>query len=335
MAERAREEGARESGWSLRVGSPLGIPVRLHFTFLLLLLWFGFLAYERGGNPFRGMLYVLLLFACVVLHELGHAAMALRFGVRTRQIVLYPIGGVASLERIPGGKAELLIALAGPAVNLAIAGVLLVATVLLGVPALARPEAMVPGRDLLPSLLATNVMLFLFNLIPAFPMDGGRVLRAFLAARMHPNRATILAARIGMVGAVAFAVWALTRERFQGGILLAISISNFLSCMAEVRTARFTPGPYFQGDTVEPWQTDPDAWKRGDAPDAAGDRRPGPIARWRARRREAAEQRRREERAALEASLDRILAKVSEVGLAGLTPAERETLKRASELRRS
>jgi hypothetical protein len=138
-----------------------------------------------------------------------------------------------------------------------------------------------------------------------------------------------------MVGAVAFLVWALTQPSFRGGILLAIAISNFMACLGEIRAARFTPGPYFQGDEMEPWQSDPDAWKDSGAPHEPRERRPGPFARWRARRREETERRREEERAALDASVDRILAKVSEVGMNGLTPAERETLKRASELRRS
>ena len=122
--ESAKIEGkAAPSGsrWAFQIGSMLGIPIRIHATFLLILIWFGMAAAAANRNVPSGIALVLAFFACVLLHELGHAAMARRFGVRTREIVLYPIGGVARLESIPGGWAELAIALAGPAVNVALA----------------------------------------------------------------------------------------------------------------------------------------------------------------------------------------------------------------------
>ncbi len=195
----ARSSGPerRGAGWSLQIGTALGIPIRIHLTFLLLLLWFGFAATARGDSPVRAIVFLLLLFACVALHELGHAAMAARFGVRTREIVLYPIGGVARLENIPQGKAELLIALAGPVTNLALAVVLLVALLALGMPLLPGSEAALSAGNFLHQLLLANVVLFAFNLVPAFPMDGGRVLRAALALAMPADRATSIAATIG------------------------------------------------------------------------------------------------------------------------------------------
>ncbi len=196
-AARPSAPESRGSGWSLQIGTALGIPIRIHLTFLLLLLWFGFAATARGDSPVRAIVFLLLLFACVALHELGHAAMAMRFGVRTREIVLYPIGGVARLENIPQGKAELLIALAGPATNLALAAVLLVAILALGMPLLPGPEAVFSPGNLLHQLLLANVVLFAFNLVPAFPMDGGRVLRAALTLAMPADRATSIAATIG------------------------------------------------------------------------------------------------------------------------------------------
>jgi stage IV sporulation protein FB len=169
------------------------------------------------------MLFLVLVFACVALHELGHAAMALKFGVKTREIVLYPIGGIAALDRMPGGKAELLIALAGPAVNVALAGVLLAALAIFGGPPPASPEQMfAPGRILFPLLFA-NIMLVLFNLIPAFPMDGGRVLRAALSLAMPEVRATAIAAAVGQGIAVLFGAIGLF-----GGNLWLVFIALFV-----------------------------------------------------------------------------------------------------------
>lgn len=180
------------SRWSWRLGSVRGIEIRVHATFSLLLAWLGAAAWrEHGAWPAVAteVLFIIALFACVALHELGHALTAQRFGIRTRDITLLPIGGIARLERMPKeSRHELLIALAGPAVNVVIAGVLF------GV------LALWPGADPLGPLtrLATaNVALAVFNLLPAFPMDGGRVLRAVLAARMGRLAATRRAAAIG------------------------------------------------------------------------------------------------------------------------------------------
>ncbi len=190
-------------GWSLRLGRVLGIPIRIHFTFPLLLVFYAFDAATRDGNVPLTVLAVLLMFACVVLHELGHAVMARAYGVGTREIVLYPIGGVARLERIPTGIAELLIALAGPAVNLVLAPLMLVALVLLTDPGI--PEAtgaITTFSNVLVHVFVANALLFAFNLIPAFPMDGGRVLRALLSLAMPDDRATTIAATIGQAIAV-------------------------------------------------------------------------------------------------------------------------------------
>ncbi len=193
--------------WSLRLGSFRGIAVHLHLTFLLLLGYLAVTSWTATRSveaAFLGVFFFVLLFACVLLHEFGHALMAARFGVRTRNIVLYPIGGVARLERMPEKPGqELAVALAGPAVNVIIFVGLYLWLQFSG--ALVPVDTLGWSRGpLVERLMVVNVFLVLFNLIPAFPMDGGRVLRALLAMRLDYARATRVAARIGQALAVVF-----------------------------------------------------------------------------------------------------------------------------------
>jgi Zn-dependent protease len=186
--------------WSFRLGRIAGIELKVHVTFLLLLVWVGWTYWKEDHSlaaAIAGVLFILALFGCVVLHELGHALTARRYGIRTRDIVLLPIGGVARLERIPDEPIrELLVAIAGPAVNVVIAALLFVGLVMTGswhgIESLSLAEGSFPERVLL-----ANVSLVLFNLLPAFPMDGGRMLRAALAMRWDYLRATQVAATVG------------------------------------------------------------------------------------------------------------------------------------------
>ena len=199
--------------WSWRIGRLAGIDVYVHATFLLLLAWVAMSAYQSersGGAVLRAIAFILAVFAIVVLHELGHALTARRFGIATRDITLLPIGGVARLERMPREpRQELLVALAGPAVNVALAAVLyLVLRATPGGPVtgdtMMLDDALLQ-RSTVARLLTVNVWLALFNLIPAFPMDGGRVLRALLAMRSgNYARATETAARVGRFFALVF-----------------------------------------------------------------------------------------------------------------------------------
>ncbi|MEZ5402900.1 MAG: site-2 protease family protein [Bryobacteraceae bacterium] len=183
--------------WSWKLTDVAGIGIYIHATFLLIVLWVAFGEWSRGGTPGAvagAVIFVLALFACVVLHELGHALTARRYGIATRDITLLPIGGVARLERMPEDPMqELAVALAGPAVNFAIAGGLFLMLAASGTPALQLD----PGAGFFPRLMTINLGLGLFNLLPAFPMDGGRVLRALLATRMEYTRATRTAAVVG------------------------------------------------------------------------------------------------------------------------------------------
>ena len=197
--------------WTFRLGRLAGIDLKLHWTFLILLGWV-FLSYfsQTGelGAALVGVGFILALFGCVVLHELGHALAARRYGVSTRNIVLLPIGGVANLERMPDEpREELVVALAGPAVNVVIAVVLaLIIAATGGFPDREVLESITlpTGRNFLFSLFSINLLLVLFNLIPAFPMDGGRVLRALLSMKFDRARATNIAARLGQLLAIGF-----------------------------------------------------------------------------------------------------------------------------------
>ncbi len=186
--------------WQWKLGNFAGIDVFVHATFLILIGWVGYsywLQYRSLAKVAEGILFILALFLCVVLHEYGHALTARKYGIKTRDITLYPIGGVARLERMPDKPIEeLWVALMGPAVNLVIAAVLFAYLFFSGglVPI---THLTIASGSFLTRLMTLNIWLVLFNLIPAFPMDGGRVLRALLAMRMDYVRATQIAANIG------------------------------------------------------------------------------------------------------------------------------------------
>jgi Zn-dependent protease/CBS domain-containing protein len=223
--------------WSLKIARIAGTEVRIHITFLLFLAWIGFTYYRVGGGPAatQGVLFILALFGCVLLHEFGHVLAARKFGIRTPDITLLPIGGVARLQRMPEKPwQELIVAIAGPLVNVVIAGVLIL---FLGRRAdlgdVGRLQA--PEIDMLAKLASVNVMLVLFNLIPAFPMDGGRVLRALLAMMMNYARATQVAAWIGQGLAFVFGFIGLFTNN---PILVFIALFVFLGAQQEAVMAQ-------------------------------------------------------------------------------------------------
>lgn len=221
--------------WSFQIARVAGIDVKIHATFLLLLVWLGFGYYESGGMGavIAGLAFILLLFACVVLHEFGHALAARAYGIRTPDITLLPIGGVARLERIPEKPSqELVVALAGPAVNVVIAfGLYVVLGKFFDLGDLASVEDQ--RGNLLTKLLAVNVMLVVFNLIPAFPMDGGRILRALLATRIKHARATRIAAGIGQAVAILLGILGLLGNP----VLLFIAVFVFFGAQQEAAYA--------------------------------------------------------------------------------------------------
>jgi Zn-dependent protease/CBS domain-containing protein len=222
--------------WSLTLGSVAGTAIRIHVTFLLFLVWIWAAYYRLGGvnAAWEGTTFIALLFLCVLLHELGHVFAARRYGVKTSDITLWPFGGIANLERIPEKPSEeLVVAVAGPAVNVVIAALLIF---VLG--ATIDPEHLTQIQDPTISMAAkiagANIFLVLFNMIPAFPMDGGRVLRALLAIRLGHARATEIAAMIGQAFAVGFGILGI----FTNPMLIIIAIFVFLAASGEASHAQ-------------------------------------------------------------------------------------------------
>ena len=208
MPEPTQTPAPTQAGFSaLRIATVAGIPIRLHFTFLLFLLWVGLAGPHGAGG--LSLFYVLAIFLCVVLHELGHSVVAVRDGIPVADITLYPIGGVARIEKRPTAKQELGIAVAGPAVNVVIALLLWAVLAAMKTPFTLASLPVQPVPLFLTKVFFANVMLVLFNLIPAFPMDGGRVLRAVLALNMPAAKATGIAAGIGQTIAIVAGIWAI------------------------------------------------------------------------------------------------------------------------------
>ena len=220
--------------WSLKIGKLVGIDVFIHFTFFLLLAWIAFAYYSQSqsiGATVTGMAFILVIFACVVLHELGHALTARRYGIKTRDIILLPIGGVARLEKMPDKPIqELWVALAGPAVNIAIAlllaGYLYATNSFTPIGQLTNATTSFAER-----VMAVNILLVIFNMIPAFPMDGGRVLRSLLAMRLPYAKATQYAATLGQGIAVLFGIFGL----FFNPLLLFIALFVWIGAAQETK----------------------------------------------------------------------------------------------------
>ncbi|MCA0872064.1 site-2 protease family protein [Seohaeicola saemankumensis] len=216
--------------WSFSLGRLLGSELRVHITFFLLLAWIGFAAYGTSGwaGAMVNIAFVLALFACVVAHEFGHALMARRYGIRTPDITLLPIGGLARLERMPEKPGEeIAVALAGPAVNVVIWAVL---TAFGAKTSLALTDLDQTSAGFLQRLAVVNLFLALFNMIPAFPMDGGRVLRALLCLRMDRVAATRAAATAGQIVAFFLGFMGLSSGN---PVLVLIAVFVFVAANAE------------------------------------------------------------------------------------------------------
>jgi Zn-dependent protease/CBS domain-containing protein len=198
-------------GSSFKIGRAFGIDLKVHWTFFLLLAFFAFVSYQRTGsltNALITALVIVALFVCVVLHEYGHSIVAQRLGIEIHDITLLPIGGVARLKSLPTRPMdEVKIAIAGPLVNVVLAPIFFGVALLLGSSPLDAANILQGGNSLgqiFAYLGLINVALVVFNMIPAFPMDGGRVLRGLLATRLGPVRATDVSSAIGQFFALGF-----------------------------------------------------------------------------------------------------------------------------------
>jgi Zn-dependent protease/predicted transcriptional regulator len=224
--------------WSWKIGRIAGIDVYVHATFLLLLLWVvvqHWIAGRSAQAVAGGVLFILALFACVVVHEFGHALTARRYGIPTKDITLLPIGGVSRFERMPDKPwQEFWVAVAGPLVNVAIAAILYLVVLLTSGVTPIKGLSITSGPFLY-RLLIANILLAVFNLIPAFPMDGGRVLRALLATRMDHVRATQMAAAVGQGLALMFGLIGLFFDPF----LVFIALFVWIGAAHEAHSVQF------------------------------------------------------------------------------------------------
>jgi Zn-dependent protease/predicted transcriptional regulator len=223
--------------WSWKICDLAGIGVYVHATFLILVVWIG-LSYWQSEQSItaviEGVGFILALFGCVVLHELGHALAARRYGIATRDITLLPIGGVARLERMPEDpKQEIVVAIAGPLVNVVIAAAIYGGLFISG-NIISDEQMTLAGSPFLIRLMLVNVILVVFNMVPAFPMDGGRVLRAVLATRMDYAAATQQAANIGQAIALMFGLLGL----FTNPFLIFIALFVWIGAAAEASMAQ-------------------------------------------------------------------------------------------------
>src|SRR5688572_11243385 len=226
-------------GSSFKIGRAFGIDLKVHWTFFLLL---AFVSYQRSGsltNALITALIIVALFVCVVLHEYGHSLVAQRLGIEIQDITLLPIGGVARLKSLPTRPMdEVKIAIAGPLVNVVLAPIFFGVAFLLGASPFDAANILQGGNSLgqISSYLGLiNVALVVFNLIPAFPMDGGRVLRGLLATRLGPVRATDISSAIGQFFALAFFLIGLLGGNF---LLALVGVFIFFGAGGEQQIVR-------------------------------------------------------------------------------------------------
>lgn len=332
-------------GKSFRIGRFFGVEVRMYLVAavlmpLLFLHWFQPIAATGLERIALSAFSFVSLYTIVWTHEMGHISMARRYGLPAPLITLSPLGGLAHLGHgALSPKSDLWITLAGPAVHLAWLAVCWPlqrwAPYDLVVIDGWRTAPFGYGVDL---LYRTNLALLLFNLLPLFPMDGGRALRALLAMRMDAGRATILATSVGIGGAVLMGLYGLSTEGARGTFFVFLAFANLQACFQERMAARNYP-VYGRAARLGGYEADPDAWRSGASPFHAADepreKQPGPLARWQSRRAAAQAERALRRDTELEREVDRVLARVHEVGMNGLTEQERAVLRRASERRRT
>lgn len=245
---------------SLKLGKVFGIDTYVHGTFWLLPLFV--MATSSGAAVGLDLALVFAVFGCVLLHELGHALAARHYGIRTADITLYPIGGVARMERMPDQPGrEIVVALAGPAVNVAIAGVLFLGMLATNFVLPGSLSAADVYDQFVARLFFANLFLAVFNLLPVFPMDGGRVFRALLSLRLSRLRATEIAVFVGGLMALGFFALAIYASLYT---LMILAVAVFLMGRAELAQVRFAEAHKVWNqrlaDLFQPVETEPDGF---------------------------------------------------------------------------
>ena len=237
---------------SLNLGKIAGIKLRIHWTFLILIVWVSWMHANMGYN-FQEILmvlaFVMTIFVCIVLHELGHALVARKYNIDTKDITLLPIGGLARLEKMPDEPVqEFWIAIAGPLVNGVIAGLLSIVIGVTGTIPAEILEGKITSNNFLFHLMSVNIFLIVFNLIPAFPMDGGRIFRALLSLRINRIKATRIASSLAQVIAILFIFLGL----FSNPFLILIGIVVYLGAQMETQLteAKFVLSGYKVKDVM-------------------------------------------------------------------------------------
>lgn len=320
------------------VGTFFGVHVRMYWTAAILMPLL-FLQWVPAATFGERLLYAAIeffgLFTIVWTHEMGHILSGERHGIRTDLITLSPLGGVAHMGApAKSPREEILVSLAGPAVHLLWLAVVAPLYWLLPEGLLAVDGWLLSPVDFtLWYLVTVNTTMLVFNLLPFFPLDGGRVLRAVMALRMHANKATMVATSIGIGGAVVFAVMWLVQPGLAGSLSFVLALSCLSACLNERRVAQHAL--IYEQHRRDPWEVDGDAWKLGGDPRAAADeRRPGWFTRWRRERAAKRQAAAAAEAAQLARDVDAALERVHQVGLGGLTERERQVLQRAAKQQR-
>lgn len=323
----------RAIAWLLRsfsLGTWFGVPVRMYWAAVVLMPLL-FLQWMPGDGPLDVAGHVAIglvgLFVVIWSHEMGHIAAGWWYQIPTRMITLSPLGGLAHMTgRMPSPRAELVVTLAGPAVHLVWLAVFWPLELLLS-PATVWTTWY--GFSVW-YLAVLNKGLLLFNLLPCFPLDGGRALRALLAMRLHEGKATLWATTVGMIGGGVMIASNVTRAGVYGGIGMLLGLTCVMESLRERRTVRFAY--VYERSMRKPWESDADAWKLAVAKQQGGG--PGLFARWRADRAERRATAQRERDAELDREVDAILERLHKVGMSGLQAKERELLLRAARRRK-
>lgn len=326
-------------GWSWRVGRVFDITVRVHVIFLI---YIGAELLRARGEFLTELKLLGILFGIVLLHEFGHCLACRRVGGRADEILMWPLGGLAFTAPPRNPRAHLVTTIGGPAVNVLICLAVAVVFIVSALPVPWNPFSPFAGWSIdqqitlfRSSFLLTmfhvfyvSYIILLFNLLPIYPLDGGRLLQEMLWFRIGYERSTIIATQTGMIGAVGFGLWGIYAQQF---MMVGIAVFGFLTCWQQRQALRMGG---FAVEEREPWAREYDFSRGYGGMPEEGAARPRKSGGWFTGRREGSWERKQEELRREQEEVDRILAKVSREGLASLSRKEKRTLQQATERQR-